>query len=471
MDFFSRPGSIKTVHLIAVCGTGMASLACLLKEQGFHVTGSDTNIYPPMSEILAKAGIEVKPGWNRENIAPDTDLVIIGNAISRDNAEAQEAMKRRLPYASFPSALARFFLEGRKSLVVAGTHGKTTTSSLLSWVLVECGLEPGFMIGGWLKNFDANYRCPKGEYFVVEGDEYDTAYFDKRPKFLHYQPYAAILTGIEFDHADIFPSLAHIQTAFRHFAELIRSDGFLLVEHSQKDNHEVLGSAACEVQTYGFAEHADWFVSQYQCTRDGAEFNLKFQGNDIGSFRIPMRGQHNVENASAVIAMALKLGADKNRIASALELFQGIKRRQEVRGVKNGITVIDDFAHHPTAIEKTIRSVKEGFPDGRVWAVFEPRSATSRRNTFQKEFPGSFAPADKTIVAGLYAPEKIRPEERFDPEKAVSEIQATGAEAWYIPDLESILDRLQKNCVSGDVVLIMSSGGFDGIHEKLLDRL
>ncbi len=471
MDFFSRPGSIKTVHLIAVCGTGMASLACLLKEQGFHVTGSDINIYPPMSEILKQAGIEVKPGWKPENIAPDTDLVIIGNAISRDNVEAQEAMKRRLPYASFPSALARFFLEGRKSLVVAGTHGKTTTSSLLSWVLTKCGLEPGFMIGGWLKNFDGNYQCPKGKYFVVEGDEYDTAYFDKRPKFLHYQPYAAILTGIEFDHADIFPSLSHIQTAFRHFAELVHSDGFMLVEHSQKNNHEVLGSAACEIQTYGFSEHADWFISQYECTRNNAEFELKFQGNDIGRFRIPMRGRHNVENASAVIAMALKLGIDKKHIASALELFQGIKRRQEVRGEKNGITVIDDFAHHPTAIEKTIRSVKEGFPDGRVWAVFEPRSATSRRNTFQEEFPASFTPADKTIIAGIYAPEKISQEERFDPEKAIQQIRENGGEAWYIPSLESILDLLQKDCLPGDAVLIMSSGGFDGIHEKLLDRL
>jgi len=466
-----NPQDIKKIYIIAICGTGMASLAGLLKESGYDVTGSDANIYPPMSTLLADLNIPVKPGFKRENITKDIDLVIVGNAVSKTNEEVQAVLESGISYTSFPDALARFFLEGRKSLVVTGTHGKTTTTSLLSWVLHACGKQPGFMVGGWLKNFDRNYRIPKGGYFVTEGDEYDTAFFDKGPKFLHYRPLAAILTGIEFDHADIYDDLDHFKSSFRKFVKIIDPAGFLLVRFADDNVTDVLQHTSCPVETYGLAGGADWCAGNYRFEDGAGCFTLRHHDKDVGAIRLPMVGRHNVENAVAVAAVAMKLGIPADEVCRSFSGFKGIKRRQEVVGEKNGVVVIDDFAHHPTAIGLTLEGVKEAYPGSRIWAVFEPRSATSRRNVFQEVFPPSFAQADVVIIARPYATDKIPPQERLDPSLLVRDIERADIEAHYIPDVEDIVDFIAKNNQSQDVVLIMSSGGFYGIHQKLLDRL
>lgn len=449
----------------------MASLAGLLKEAGYQVTGSDNNIYPPMSTLLANCGISIKPGFKKENITSGIDLVVIGNAVSKTNEEVQAVLSAGIPYASFPQALSRFFLEGRKSLVVAGTHGKTTTSSLLSWVLHSAGRKPGFMVGGWLKNFDVNYQLPKGDFFVTEGDEYDTAFFDKGPKFLHYRPYAAILTSIEFDHADIYRDLDHIKEAFRKFAEIVDPSGFLLAEHSDVNIRDIVTHARCAVETYGFSREADWCADAWKYQDGKGSFTLLHRGKEVGRFALPMMGKHNALNSVAVTAVALKLGLSADEARIALQGFRGVKRRQEIVGEQHGITVIDDFAHHPTAIHLTLEAVKEAFPACRLWAVFEPRSASSRRNVFQNSFPAGFRLADKAVIAGLFAPEKIKQEDRLDPEKMVKEMRELGIETSYIPDVDEIVEFIAVNSRPKDVVLIMSSGGFSGIHQKLLRRL
>jgi len=465
------PQPIKNIYLIAICGTGMASLAGLLKEAGFNVSGSDSNIYPPMSTLLAEQGIAIRPGYRAENIPADVDLVVIGNAVSRTNPEVMAVLEAGLPYTSFPDALARFFLEGRKSLVVAGTHGKTTTTSLLSWVLHATGRKPGFMVGGWLKNFDYNFRVPGGEFFVTEGDEYDTAFFDKEAKFLHYRPHGAILTGVEFDHADIFRDLDHIKSAFRKFVELIPEDGLLLVRFGDPHAGDILGAVRCPVETYSLEAGADWHGANYRFAAGTGCFDLVHRGRTLGEVRLPMIGRHNGENAVAVAALAIRLGLPAHEVCAAFAGFRGIRRRQDVVGEKNGVTVIDDFAHHPTAIALTIEAVKEAFPGSRVWAVFEPRSATSRRNVFQEAFPPSFKSADRVVIAGLFAAEGIAPADRLDPERVVRDICAQGGQADFIPDVDGIVERVARDRRDGDVVLVMSSGGFGGIHRKLLDRL
>ena len=462
---------IKNIYLAAICGTGMASLAGLLKKAGYNVSGSDSNIYPPMSVLLEKEGIIVKPGYKKENIAKDIDLAVIGNAISKDNEEAQAIIEMGIEYISFPQALARFFLEGRKPLVVTGTHGKTTTASLLSWMFHSAGKKPGFMIGGWLKEFDSNYLYPQGEHFIVEGDEYDTAFFDKGPKFLHYRPYAAILTGIEFDHADIFRDLEHIKSAFGDFLDCLGPQGFLLAEHSDKNVKDILHRANCEVETYGFSPDADWSAQSYRREGGYGRFTLKHGDSLVGDFRVAMIGKHNALNAVAVTAMGLKCGLTAQEAAVGLETFPGVKRRQEWLGEKNGVAVIDDFAHHPTAIQLTIEAVREAYPKGKVWAVFEPRSATARRKVFQETLGKCFSEADKVIIAGLFAPDKIKPEERLDPESLVREMRRLGKDARFIPDTDTIVATIARESQPGDVALIMSSGGFDGIPQKLLNQL
>ena len=400
-----NPKEIKSIYLIAICGTGMASLAGLLKGAGYRVTGSDANVYPPMSTLLANTGIAIKPGYHKENITGEIDLVVVGNAVSKDNEEVLAVQAADIPYISLPQALSRFFLEGRKSLVVTGTHGKTTTAALLSWVFEACGQKPGFMVGGWLKNFDTNHQRPGGDWFITEGDEYDTAFFDKGPKFLHYRPYAAILTSIEFDHADIFRDLDHIKEAFRKFMGIIDPTGFLLVEISDKNTKDVVNHAPCEVETYGFSDQADWQVADYKFEDGHGRFTLNHHGQEVGRFHLTLEG------------------------------------------------------------------AKDAWPGGRIWAVFEPRSATSRRKVFEDSLPESFKLADGTIIADLFAPDKVKPEERLDPKKVVAAIKEKGRDAWFFPRVAEIVDFIAEHQQPGDVVIIMSSGGFDGIHEKLLDRL
>ena len=449
----------------------MASLAGLLQKSGYRVTGSDTNIYPPMSTLLKSSGIDIKPGYRRENISDDIDQVIIGNAVSKNNQEVLAVQEKKIPYISFPEAIKKFYLENQKSLVITGTHGKTTTTGLLSWVLHSAKRKPGFMVGGWMKNFDGNHAISEGEFFVSEGDEYDTAFFDKGPKFLHYNPFASILTGIEFDHADIYRDLKHIKDSFRKFVSIIHPDGFLLAAFSDKNAKDILSNASCQVETYGFSSSADWVINNYKFIDGKGYFTLIHQGVKVANFYIPMIGKHNIENATSVAAMSLKLGLTTQEIQKGLQTFKGIKRRQEVLGVKSGVTVIDDFAHHPTAIRLTLEAVQEAYPGQRIWAIFEPRSATCKRKVFEDRLPKSFAPANKVIIAGLFAPDKIDLRDRLNPELVVESINSDGGDAYFIPDIEVLVNKLIVECRPKDVLLIMSSGGFSGIHQKLITRL
>ncbi len=461
----------KNIYLIAICGTGMAALAGLLKKAGHCVKGSDANIYPPMSTLLNDAGIKIFPGYKTKNISKDIDLVIIGNAVSRTNEEVQAVLKAGISYTSFPAALAQFFLEGRKSLVVTGTHGKTTTTSLLSWVLESAERKPGFMVGGWLKNFNTNHQIPEDEYFVTEGDEYDSAFFDKGPKFLHYRPDASILTSIEFDHGDIFRDLDQIKKVFRDYVGLLKEDSVLLVKSDDNNIRDVLQSASCNIETYGFQGGADWHIDGYRFEEGYGHFSLSFKNKHRGDFKLAMIGQHNVENAAAVAGLCFNLGLKGEEINKGFKTFKGIKRRQEIVGEKNGVIVIDDFAHHPTAINLTIDAVKNAYPRQRVWAIFEPRSATSRRKVFEESFPTSFLKADRVILAGLFSPDKIKEEERLDVEAVTASICSLGGVAYFIPKVDDIVDYIIKNSKRGDVILVMSSGGFGGIHQKILEAL
>ena len=462
---------IKSIYLIAICGTGMASLAGLLQKSGYLVTGSDANIYPPMSTLLKSSGIDIKSGYQRNNITADIDQVIVGNAVSKDNPEVLAVQEKGIPYISFPEAIKKFYLKNQKSLVVTGTHGKTTTTALLSWVLHSAKRKPGFMVGGWMKNFDGNHAIPEGEFFVSEGDEYDTAFFDKGPKFLHYSPFASILTGIEFDHADIYRDLDHIKDSFRKFVNIIHPSGFLLAAFSDKNVQDVLADASCQVETYGFSSSADWVIGDYKFVSGKGYFTLNHQNVNVANFNLPMIGRHNIQNATSVAVMGLKLGLTTQEIQEGFHTFKGIKRRQEVLGVKNGVTVIDDFAHHPTAIQLTLEGIKEAYPGQRIWAIFEPRSATCKRKVFEDRLPKSFTPADLVIIADLFAPDKIDPKDRLNPELVVENINNDGGDAYFIPDTEALINKLITECRPKDVLLIMSSGGFSGIHQKLIARL
>ncbi|HET6465780.1 MAG TPA: UDP-N-acetylmuramate:L-alanyl-gamma-D-glutamyl-meso-diaminopimelate ligase [Nitrospiria bacterium] len=459
------------IHLIAICGTGMAALARMLKAAGYRVTGSDANVYPPMSTLLEREGIPYRIGFRPENIESDTDLVVIGNAVSKTNTEVQAVLDRGIPYRSFPQALAEFFLANRTPIVIAGTHGKTTTSALMAWVLESAGLDPGFMIGGQVVNFDANSRPGTGRYFVVEGDEYDTAFFDKGPKFLHYRPHAAILTSIEFDHGDIYNSLGEIKTAFRNFIRLVPSDGILLAVDEDPNVREVIREVSCPRATYGLNPSAEWRAEGVRFDSGGVSFHVRNGRRDLGLFHSKMVGRHNLVNALAVIGLASSLGLSPEIIQKGIESFLGVKRRQEVLGEVGGVIVMDDFAHHPTAIRETLAGLRLRYPQRRIWAVFEPRSATSRRNVFQKEFPPSFDPADRIVIANIFAPEKLAAGLRLDPKRVAEDLRDLGKEAEFISTADEIVRTISPHLRSGDLVCVMSSGGFDGIHGKLLKAL
>ncbi|MFQ5588649.1 MAG: UDP-N-acetylmuramate:L-alanyl-gamma-D-glutamyl-meso-diaminopimelate ligase [Nitrospiria bacterium] len=459
------------IHMIAICGTGMAALAGLLKKAGHDVSGSDHAIYPPMSTLLERDGIPCKAGFSPSHIGPDVDRVIIGNAVSKDNVEVVETLKRKLPYLSMASAVARYFLKDKQSLVVAGTHGKTTTSSLLASVLISAGKDPGALIGGWVKQFDSNHRLGKGPSFVVEGDEYDTAFFDKGPKFLHYRPSHAILTSIEFDHADIFEDLSVILDAFKKFTALIPPEGVLFAASGYEAIDDVVAGTDCRVERYGTEEEAAWQARAIQQNEAFVTFEVWYRDRKLGEIKSPLIGRHNLNNTLAVTALCHHLGLTWHEIQAGILAFQGVKRRQEVLGVVNDIIVMDDFAHHPTAIRETLAALRLRYPFRRIWAIFEPRSATSRRNIFQEDFIAAFQSADRIVLADVFAPEKIPVEQRLSPEKIISALKTRGKAACFCPASAEILDLLEKAVLPGDLVCIMSSGGFDGVHRKLLARL
>ncbi len=462
------PNLAKTVHLIAICGTGMGALAGMFKEAGFQVSGSDHRVYPPMSTFLEGQGIRIMEGFQPENLSHSPDLVVVGNAVSRDNPEIVRMFEMDLPYLSFPQALNHFFVQDKKLLVVAGTHGKTTTASLLAWILESAGLDPGFMIGGILKNFGRNYKTGSGPYFVVEGDEYDTAFFDKGPKFLHYTPSRAIITSIEFDHADIYRDLSHVKEAFARFIASIPESSLLAACNHYPPVMDLIRKGSCRTVTYGLNEKAEWRIEDLAFEPPWAQFTVVRHEESFGRFRAPLMGNHNLLNALSVITVAHDIGLSIQQIAKGLETFEGVKRRQEIRGEKSGVTVIDDFAHHPTAVRETIGAVSAFYPNKRLVAVFEPRSNSSRRNIFQQEYAQSFNGADMVCVRKPTLLEKIPVDERFSSERLAADLQARAIDAHYFPDTDAIIEFLEKNLRSGDIVLIMSNGGFDNIHERLL---
>jgi len=445
----------------------MASAAVAMHELGYQVTGSDQDvIYPPMSTFLAERSIRVMAGYAEVNLAHRPDLVVVGNAISRGNPEAEAVLERKLRYCSLPELLKEFFIRGRRSLVVTGTHGKTTTASLLAWVLESAGLNPSFLIGGIPRNLGQGARFTNSEWFVIEGDEYDTAFFDKRSKFVHYLPEVAIVNNLEFDHADIFPTLADIQLSFRRFIHLIPRNGLLLANGDEANITPLLDVRHCPVKRFGLGAANELKASGLVLKDDSSEFEL---GGT--RFRIPMVGELNVRNALAVTAAARHCGIRDSAIQTAFDSFLSVKRRMEVRGEAGGVTVIDDFGHHPTAIRETVRALRVKFPGRRIWAVFEPRSNTTRRNVFQQELVDALERADAVVVAEVARLEQLPMGERLNPEKLMQDLRLTGKPAAYLPTVESIVDHVGSGARPGDVVCVFSNGGFGDIHNRLLARL
>ena len=456
-------GEIKSVHFVGICGTAMASAAAAMQERGYRVTGSDQNVYPPMSTFLAERQVEVMSGYAETNLAHRPDLVVIGNAISRGNPEAEAVLEHKLRYCSLPELLKEFFIRGKRALGVAGTHGKTTTASLLAWVFEHAGLQPSFLIGGIPENLGQGARFTDSPWFVIEGDEYDTAFFDKRSKFVHYLPEVAIINNLEFDHADIFENLGAIQTSFRRLIALVPRNGLLLANGDEPNLVQLLDVRHCPVQRFGLGTDNEVCGAHLQLGAAQSRF-------DVSGFKfeLPLLGELNVRNALAVVACARHCGLSDAQIQSAFATFRGIKRRMQVRGEVAGVTVVDDFGHHPTAIRETLKALRVKFSGQRLWAVFEPRSNTTRRNVFQRELAESFADADAVVIAEVARLDQIKPEERLNPESLMSDLRSAGKPAAYLPTVEAIVEHVRQGVRRGDVVCVFSNGGFGSIHEKLL---
>lgn len=462
---------MKHIHLMGICGTAMASLAGLLKARGYHITGSDQNPYPPMSTQLESLGIPVMKGYRKENLHPNPDYVIVGNVISASNEEAQELMRLGIEYTSLPKAMGEFIIQDRDCINVSGTHGKTTTTSLMAWVAQEVGVKPGFLIGGIPKNFSNSFQNPEGNYFIIEGDEYDTAFFDKVPKFTHYKPKHVILTSVEFDHADIYKDLDDVKRAFSVLMKLIPKQGTLLANADDKNVMSLYDQAQCDKKfTYGI-HGGDYRILNQKVTSDGIDFEVKFQGQTLGKFTTQMSGEYNLLNAAAVIGMSHQQGWDLEVVRAAVASFQGVKRRQEVLGEPQGVLVIEDFAHHPTAVRETVKGIKAKYSGRKIFGIFEPRSATSRRKIFQKDYVEAFKDCDQVLLAQAFDQSKIAEGDRFSSEELVADISKSGIKASVFANADSIVQEIVKVSKRGDLVLIMSNGGFDGIYGKLLTAL
>lgn len=467
----AAPETPRHIHLIGICGTGMAAMAGMLQQRGFKVTGSDQNVYPPMSDFLAALGIEVLSGYDAAHLAARPDLVIVGNVVRISNPEAVELARLRLPYLSMPQALAHFFLEGKLPLVVTGTHGKTTTSSLLATALHRAGATPGFMIGGLVEAFGRNSNLSDSPYFVIEGDEYDTAFFNKVSKFHHYRPHCAILTSVEFDHADIFADLESIKASFAEFIGRISPQGALVAHTDDPVVAELAGAARCPVISYGTGADCEWRLIDLQVQGLSSDFAVQHRGELQGRCRLPMPGQHNCLNALAVIALLSHLGFSFAAITGGMASFEGVKRRQQIRGVARGVTVVDDFAHHPTAVRETLAALRLAWPANRLVVVFEPRTNSSRRAVFQEDYARVFASADQVLIREPVPLDSIPVSEQFSSRKLAADLNAQGIKAQAFADTDAILADLIRNCRQGDMVVILSNGGFDDIHERLLAQL
>ncbi len=457
---------IQSVHFIGICGTAMASAAAAMKERGYQVSGSDHNIYPPMSTFLEERGIGVSSGYSEQNLRHQPDLVVVGNAISRGNPEAEAVLERKLRYCSLPELLKETFIHGRRSVVVTGTHGKTTTTSLLAWVFECAGLNPSFLIGGIPRNLGQGARFTSSEWFIIEGDEYDTAFFDKRSKFVHYLPEVAIINNLEFDHADIFRSLEDIQIAFQRFINLIPRNGLLLANGDEPNVQRLLSVTHCPIRRFGLGIANDIRGIGLGLRPEASEFFIS-----ESRFEVPLIGELNVRNALAVVACARHCGLGDAQIQGAFASFQGVARRMEIRGEAGGISVVDDFGHHPTAIRETVRALRVRFPGRRLWAVFEPRTNTTRRNVFQAELTDALGLADLIVVAEVARLDQLRPDERLNPDKLMQDLRNAGKPAAYLATVDAIVDHVGSGARAGDVVCVFSNGGFGGIHGKLLERL
>lgn len=460
------------VHFIGICGTAMATLAAMLKARGHVVQGSDHAVYPPMSEFLAAQGIPVFDGYRPEQISGEVELVIIGNAISRGNAELEEVLDRKIRYQSLPEAIRDRFLWDARSIVVAGTHGKTTTTALVGWILTAGGRDPSVFIGGIAQNFGGSFRLGRGRDFVIEGDEYDSAFFDKTAKFLKYLPDVAVIGNLEYDHADIYPDMESLRTAFRRLVALVPRHGLIIVGADSPEAMAVVEGARAPIETFGVAPGADWRASEIRPEGDRVRFELSKRGEPMGHVALPMFGAHNVRNALAAMAVGASSGLSVPEMTAGLEEFQGVRRRLEYRGVARGVTVLDDFAHHPTAIRETVQAVRAGYPTRRIWAVFEPRSATSCRKVFQDEFVRAFAEsgADEVLLARVFRA-TLPEEQRLSIERVVCDVECRGVRARGPLAVDEIVDVIGREGRDGDMVIVMSNGAFDGIHHKLLARL
>lgn len=460
------------IHMLGIAGAAMAPVAGMLRDRGFRVSGTDVNVYPPASTLLDSLGIKWTDAYREENLRPAPDLAVIGNAISRGNVELEYILDEKIPYCSMPQLLEEHFIPGHTSIVVAGTHGKTTTTSMLAWIFHVAGRRPDFLIGGVSPNFgDRSYGLGGGEEFIIEGDEYDTAFFDKAPKFLHYHPDDLILSSLEYDHADIYPDLASIALQFRRLVNLVPRRGKILIWGGSPDLREVVQKAFCPVETFGFTPDCDWSAGDITWHDEATQFRVAFRGNEVTRIRIPVAGRHNVLNALSAVALAYARGVECDAIESALASFQSVRRRMEIKGEAGGVLVVEDFAHHPTAIDLTLEAARMRWPGRKIWVALEPRSNTMRRKVFQEALPNALSGADAVLIGAVSRGQLLAEQDRLSPEAIAAAVRQRGREAKAFSSTNDIVEHLAANANPGDIVLIMSNGGFDGLTGKLLEAL
>ena len=465
----------KHVHVIGIGGSAMAPLAGMLREHGYRVTGSDSGVYPPASTLLEKLGISFFHTFDAAHLEPAPDLVVIGNIIARGNPELEEVLDRRIPYRSMPEILEEVFLPGRHSIVVSGTHGKTTTTAMLAWIFHTAGKLPNFLVGGVAENFGKSYGLGGGEEFILEGDEYETAFWDRGPKFFHYHPDDLIVTSLEYDHADIYRDFETYELAFRRLVNLVPRRGRIVIWGDTDASGPALRRAAekafCPMETYGFSEGNDWVARELTVEGGGMRFRVTHAGKPFGEFTLAASGRHNVLNAMAAMAVSHGRGIGADVLGKALATFRSVKRRMDVKGEVRGVLVVDDFAHHPTAVRATIEAARARWPGRRLWAILEPRSNSMRRKVFEQTLPVALALADRVVLGGVFRAQQRGDENRLEPETVAESVRALGKNARVFPSADAIAEKLGKETESGDVLLVMSNGSFDGLCEKLLAKL